>query len=48
MVDDFNGLQHDFNVLIIECFESGINVLINTVGARCSDATYYEMDSRCE
>ena len=37
MVDNFNGLQHDFNVLIIECFESGINVSINTVCAQCSE-----------
>ncbi len=41
-------LQQDFDVLILECFESGINVSINTVCAWCSDTTYYEMDSRCE
>jgi hypothetical protein len=39
MVDNFNGLLQDFNVLILECFESGINVSINTVCARCSDTT---------
>jgi hypothetical protein len=33
MVDNFNGLQQDLNVLILECFESGINVSINTVCA---------------
>jgi hypothetical protein len=48
MVDNFNGWQQDFNVLILECFESGINVSINTVCARCRDTNYYEMDSRCE
>ncbi len=26
MVDNFYGWQQDFNVLILECFESGINV----------------------
>ncbi len=31
MVDNVNALQQDFNVLIIECFESGINESINTV-----------------
>ncbi len=30
MVDNFNGWQQDFNVLILECFEPGINVSINT------------------
>ncbi len=47
MVDKFNGWQQDFNVLILECFESGINVSINTLGARCSDTAYNEMDSIC-
>ncbi len=28
---NFNGLQQDFDVLILECIESGINVSINTV-----------------
>jgi hypothetical protein len=48
MVDNFNGLQQDFNVLILECFESGIIVSINTVCAHCSDTAYNEMDSICE
>jgi hypothetical protein len=30
MVDTFNSLQQDFDVLILECFGSGINVIINT------------------
>jgi len=48
MVDD--GLQQDFNltVLILECFDSGMNVSINTVCARCRGTTSYEMDSSCE
>jgi hypothetical protein len=33
MVNNFNGLQQDFDVLILECFESGINAWINTVCA---------------
>ncbi len=41
-------LQQDFDLLILECFESGINVSINTVCAWCRDTTYYEMDNRCE
>jgi hypothetical protein len=48
MVDNFNGWQQDFNVLILECFESGINVSINTLGARCRDTAYNNMDSICE
>jgi hypothetical protein len=48
MVDNFNGWQQDFNVLILECFESGINVSINTLGARCLDTAYNDMDSICE
>jgi hypothetical protein len=33
MVDIFNGSQQDFDVLILECFESGINVSIDTTCA---------------
>ncbi len=39
MVDNLNGLQQDFDVLILKCFESGINVSINTVCAWCHDTT---------
>ena len=45
MVDNFNGLQQDFKMLILECFES---VLINAICAQCRDTTNYELDSRCD
>ncbi len=48
MVDNFNDWQQDFNVLILECFEPGINVSINTLCTRCRDTAYNEMDSTCE
>ncbi len=33
MVDIFNGSQQDFDVLTLECFESGIHVSMDTVCA---------------
>ena len=35
----FGGLKQDLYVLILECFEPGINVSINTDAALDKDAT---------